>query len=196
MPQTYIRAVGPCAATWSAPLEVSHRRRASPRPGSSGRSTVVQACTHGAYVSESRDSERGPRHRWPLAPRVRIDAVAQEPADAEARTGDLPPRDQRSQRLAEGTARRCVEPRFEAGEDVHRFVAQRLAAPAPQDRPQLVLAAEGHSVVHTLYAAVGPRKEMAALAVRVVHDGVQHDHPPQVRVLRADEQPQVHSLVD
>ena len=58
---------------------------------------------------------------------------------------------------------------------------ERLADPPPEHRAQLVLDVEGQPVVDAEPVAVGHGEHVPALAVRVVHDDVEHGHPPERR---------------
>ncbi len=67
------------------------------------------------------------------------------------------------------------------GQDGHarqRLVIDRLAGPPPQHCAQFVLDVQADTVVHPVHAAVEPVQNVAALAIGVVDQDVEHGHPP------------------
>ena len=151
--------------------DASHRER----PG--GRGTQLRTAARAARATR----------RW--ARGAARCAAARRPAAACVRT---------SRRVRCSCSCSPRSPRSSSAEPLQhldRLGRQRLAGPAPQQGAQLGVDGEADAVVDAVHVAVGHRDDVAALAVGVVHDRVEHRHPAQGRVVAAHERRQVDVVV-
>ena len=81
------------------------------------------------------------------------------------------------------------------GHRVQGAVVERLAGPPPQHRAQLVLDVQAQPVVDTVNAAVDTAKHVAALAVSVVDQHVEHRHPPKSNVVGVNQRDRLAGIV-
>jgi len=124
-----------------------------------------------------------------------VDPAGGEQFDAGRGGGDLGSGQVCPEFLGEPAAGREAGP--ETVQHLDRTSGQRLAAPLPEDRAQLVLLGEADAVVAAVQVAVGDRQQVADLPVRVVDDRVEDGQVAQrLMIGSAGEGDEVDGVVD
>src|ERR1035437_1178605 len=113
--------------------------------------------------------ERRPGDRGAVAVGEWEAAASQERIDPAHRGADFGGGEQ----LAQLCAQVGGEGRSEPSQYGSLFLVEGVAAPAPQDRPQLRFHGEAEAVVDGLDSAAFERQQMSTLAIGVVEDGVE-----------------------